>query len=337
MSVEPQRPVRKRETGRWARDQARALSWELKRWSYVDLGGGPEDTVFIAGSGRSGTTWVEEVVNRNRDHRIMFEPFWSRHVPALRAFAEHQYLRSGTTDSRYVDPVARILSGQVRNRWIDHHNTVRLPRKRLVKEIRANNWLGWAADLWPEMTVVFIIRHPMAVVSSGDSLGWGDGLDRILAQPQLLSDHFDEDTQQYLSSLADPWERSIARWCVENMVPFRTLGPTRATLVVYEALASHSDDEVDRLLAAVDQTRDGSLAAAFDQPSRLARAGSLNAGSTTPTTAWVDKVDATRRRRGIAVIERLGFGNVYNDEPRPNADAAHHLWSQANPRSASTH
>ncbi len=271
MRAERERQARRREPRGWVRDQARALSWELKRWSYVDLGGGPEDTVFIAGSGRSGTTWIEEVINRNHDHRILFEPFWGRHVPELRSFAEHQYLRSGNSDPRYVEPVARILSGRVRNRWIDHHNTVHLPRKRLVKEIRANNWLGWAADLWPEMAMVFIIRHPMAVASSGDSLGWGDGLDLILAQPQLLSDHFDDDSQQYLRSLMDPWERAIARWCVENLIPFHTLGPTRATLVVYEALASHSDDEADRLLTAVGQTRDVALAAAFDRPSRLAR------------------------------------------------------------------
>ena len=218
--------------------------WEMRRWSYLDLGGGTEDTVLVAGSGRSGTTWIEELLNRNNDFRIMFEPFWGKQVREVRHFSDHQYLPPGNNDSRFVEPAGRILSGHVRNRWIDHQNTAHLPRRRLVKEIRANNWLGWAADHWPHMPVIFIVRHPMAVVSSGKTLGWGDGLDRLLAQPNLLADHLDPDSEGYVRSLTDPWQRAIARWCIENLVPFRTLGPTRATLVLYEVIASHSDDDI---------------------------------------------------------------------------------------------
>jgi hypothetical protein len=329
VDAQQERRTAKDQKGAWARNRARDLTWELRRWSYIDLGGGPEDTVFVAGPGRSGTTWIEEVINRNHDHRVMFEPFWGRHVPELRSFADHQYLRPGNSDNRFVEPVARILSGRVRNRWIDHHNTVRLPRKRLVKEIRANNWLGWAAERWPAMPMVFIIRHPMAVASSGMALGWGDGLERILAQQHLLPDHFDEDSQEYLRSLTDPWERSIARWCVENLIPFHTLGSTRATLVVYEALASHSEDEAGRLVAAVGQAQDSTLEAAIDKPSRLTRPGGSMGSPVQVPNAWLDKVDVARRRQGLEVVRRLGFGDVYDDGPMPDVQAAHQLWSES--------
>lgn len=309
------------------RATARAASHEAKRWSYLDLGGGPEDTVFIAGSGRSGTTWVEEVVNRHHDHRVLFEPFWGRHVRQVRHFSEHQYIRPGNDDPRYVDPVRQILSGRVRNRWIDHQNTVHVAHKRLVKEIRANNWIGWAADQWPQMPVVFVIRHPMAVASSRLAMGWEDGLDWVLDQPEMLDDHFDADTQAYLRSLVTPWERAIARWCVENMVPFRTLGGRGATLIVYEELASRAPQTTARLLAAVGQEPDDALDAALDQPSRLARGPVSGVGSGF-ADKWVTKVDAARRRTGVCVIDTLGFGSVFDDGPVPNVDAAQQLWER---------
>ena len=306
--------------------------WELRRWSYLDLGGGPEDTVFIAGSGRSGTTWVEELLNRNNEYRILFEPFWGRHVPEVRNFSDHQYLRPDNDDSDFVQPVQRILSGRVRNRWIDHHNTVRLPRKRMVKEIRANNWLGWAADHWPRMPMLFIARHPMAVVSSSSTLGWGDGLDRLLAQPALLEDHFDDDTAEYVRRLTDPWQRAIARWCIENWIPFRTLGPTRSSLVIYEAIASQSADDIGRLLEAVGQVDDERLAQAIERPSRLARSGTSHAGAPHSQARWMDRIEGAQRRSAVSVISRLGFGEVYSDDPMPDIEAAQRLWAQARPR-----
>jgi hypothetical protein len=317
--------------GTAVRTVGRICSWELKRWSYVDRGGGVEDTVLVAGSGRSGTTWIEELVNRNRDYRVLFEPFWSRHVPELRPFGDYRYVPPSQADPEFAAVVEPILTGRVRNRWIDHHNTVHVAHRRLAKEIRANNWVGWAADRWPQMTVVFVVRHPMAVVSSGGSLGWGDGLDRVLSQPALLTDHFDEDTQDYLRSLKDPWERSVARWCAENVVPFRTLGPSRATLVVYEALVSRDEEEVSRLLRAVNQEPDATLTTALDKPSRLARAG----GPLSPDPAaggWLDRLDPAVRRRGVDVITRLGFGAIYGDSSEPDVRAARRLWDQADRR-----
>ena len=42
---------------------------------YVDLGKGDHrDAVFLAGSGRSGTTWLSEVINYKGGYRYVFEP-----------------------------------------------------------------------------------------------------------------------------------------------------------------------------------------------------------------------------------------------------------------------
>jgi hypothetical protein len=310
------------------RDAARGAQWELRRWGYVDLGGGVEDTVFVAGSGRSGTTWVEEVVDRHHDHRVLFEPFYPKQVPQVAAMTEGLYLRNDVDDPRYVQPVQRVLEGRLRNRWIDHLNHVRVARRRLVKEIRANCWLGWAARRWPQMPMVFVMRHPLAVVTSGLGMGWSDGLDRVLAQPTLIADHC-ADHVDYLRGLTDPLERAVARWCVENLVPMRTLGPGRATLVLYEDLVAEPEREAQRLVTALGQSSDAALQDALARPSHLSAGGSAATTGGSPVRAWRDRLDDVSRARGVAVLRELGFGDIYGDDPMPDSAAAHGQWGHA--------
>jgi hypothetical protein len=310
------------------RDVARGAQWELRRWGYVDLGGGVEDTVFIAGSGRSGTTWVEEVVDRHHDHRVLFEPFYPEQVPQVAAMTEGLYLRNDVDDQRYVEPVQRVLEGRLRNRWIDHLNHVRVARRRLVKEIRANCWLGWASRRWPQMPLIFVMRHPLAVVTSGLGMGWSDGLDRVLAQPTLIADHC-ADHVDYLRGLTDPLERATARWCIENLVPMRTLGPDRATLVLYEDLVAQPEREAKRLLSALGQTSDAALREALARPSHLSAGGTAAATGGNPVNAWRDRLDEAERARGVTVLRRLDFGDIYGDDPMPDSAAAHQRWAAA--------
>src|SRR5437870_3848637 len=82
---------------------------------YVDRGGGPEDTFFMAGTGRSGTTWIAEVLNHDHAYRYLHEPFRPGRVRATKPFLPRQYLRPDDRDPRYVEPARAILSGRVRS------------------------------------------------------------------------------------------------------------------------------------------------------------------------------------------------------------------------------
>jgi hypothetical protein len=46
--------------------------FHYRGFSYHDIGGGPESSVIIAGSGRSGTTWVGEVLAQVSRARLIF-------------------------------------------------------------------------------------------------------------------------------------------------------------------------------------------------------------------------------------------------------------------------
>ena len=79
-------------------------------------------TIFLAGSARSGTTWLQEIVNYNNEFRVLFEPFRPDKVEMISHWRKYQYLQADKTSSLYLDPMRDILSGKIKNIWVDTYN-----------------------------------------------------------------------------------------------------------------------------------------------------------------------------------------------------------------------
>jgi len=127
---------------------------------YVDTAGGLENTIFLAGSGRSGTTWIAELMNFDNSYRFIFEPLHINRVPLAKPFGWRRYLRPDDDNPELLDSMKTILGGRFRNSWTDHFNRCWIPKKRLVKEIRANLLLGWLHKHFPQVRIVLLLRHP---------------------------------------------------------------------------------------------------------------------------------------------------------------------------------
>ena len=53
---------------------------------YLDFCKDQKNVVFISGVGRSGTTWLTELINYNHRYRILFEPFHNKKVKIVQNF-----------------------------------------------------------------------------------------------------------------------------------------------------------------------------------------------------------------------------------------------------------
>jgi Sulfotransferase family len=303
------------------RRAAVAAGWRLRSWSYVDLAPDYRASVVLLGSARSGTTWVGEVIDRHHDHRVVFEPLRPGRVPEVRAFANGQYLRRDDQDPRYLEPMTTILTGRLRNPWADHLNHVVVARRRLVKEIRANLLVPWLVERFPELPVVLLVRHPLAVAESRRQLGWTDHLADALAQPQLVADHLSGQADQ-LAALTDPFARAVAQAGVETIVPLRMTRPEEILTVTYEALVHTPRPTAERVLRHVGQVPDAALDAALDRPSRLSRDTSAVRTGGDRAAAWLADVGPDDRARADEVLRTLGLDAVYSvDDPDPDLDA----------------
>jgi len=212
-----------------------------------------KDFVIIAGSGRSGTTWVQDSLAKANNMRTLFEPLHPIGVPRAAQFS-HQYIPVDETSAELNKFFDQVFSGNMRSLWTnyrirpDRFNplknspiTVYLHSKKsikllkqyafkpelagyVVKFIRANLMLSWLCHKYKKPAIL-IVRHPCAVIASRLRLAGADwGADKAL---QLYRDN-----QRIVNLVQDEFQIDLAKpmstasalcavWCIENVLPMR--------------------------------------------------------------------------------------------------------------------
>ena len=295
------------------------------RQVYLDADADHRKTTILAGSGRGGTTWVGELINHENDYRFMFEPFFARHVPEMRAFRNRQYLRPGDEDPVFVEPARLAVTGRLRNAWVDYYNHRVIVRKRLIKEIRANLFLKWLDGRFPGMPIVLVFRHPLAVASSRFYHGWSNDLADFLRQEPLMAD-FLEPYRRLIETTDDPFEMHVLQWCVENWIPLRQFRPGEIHLAFYEHLSVDPRSEIQRLFAFLHKPFSDAILDRVDRPSRMTwvREGAELPKKSDPD-AWRPYVTPEQVKRSLGILSRFGLDELYGEAALPNVDAAPRL------------
>jgi hypothetical protein len=285
---------------------------------HVDLGD-HRNSVFLAGSARSGTTWVAEIINHRNGYRLVFEPFHPGKVGICRGFRRKQYLRPDDRREEYLGPARRILTGGLRSPWTDRFNRKLVARRRLIKDIRANLLLGWMAENFPGMPIVLLMRHPCAVAASRLALGWRDNLSETMEQEELVED-FLLPVEAGIRDARDAFERHVFSWCIENYVPLRQFGPREIHLSFYENFLVHPEEETRRLFAFLGEAFDGRVWRALGRPSPLSRRGEAPS-----LDAWRRSVTDAQLERAVEILGLFGLDRVYGEGAMPDPSGAHAL------------
>jgi hypothetical protein len=285
---------------------------------HVDLGD-HRNSVFLAGSGRSGTTWVAGIINHRKRYRLVFEPFHPGRVDLCEHFRRKQYLRPDDRREEYLGPAREILAGRIRDPWTDRFNTRLVARRRLIKDIRANLLLGWMRANFPEVPVVLLLRHPCAVAASRLALGWKDNLWETMDQEDLVED-FLLPMEDGIRASRGAFERHVYSWCIENYVPLRQFGPGEIHLAFYENFLSCPEDEIRRLFAFLREDFDGRVFRALRRPSPLSRKG-----ESPSTEAWRHHVTDAQLERSAEILGLFGLDRVYGEGAMPDPSGARAL------------
>ena len=301
---------------------------------YFDSDGDYRHTVLLVGSGRSGTSWVPEVLNHDHRYRYLYEPFHSKHVPVARHWLPRQYLRPEDDDPRYLDVARRIFSGRIRNAYADAYNRCVVAHRRLVKDTRLQLALGWVRRHFDGMPMIYLMRPPCAVVNSRIQLGRDSDLRRqLLAQPQLMADHL-EPFRNAMEEAADDFERHVFIWCAENYVPMRQLRAGDAHVVFYEHVCTDPEGQLRALWSYLGTPFDERALALVGKPSVQAR--KYHAGGTSAIVTGASLVDAWRKhvsperlRRAIDILHMFGLDAIYGEDAMPLPGAAHTLFPAA--------
>jgi hypothetical protein len=296
---------------------------------YIDIGS-PDATTFIAGMGRSGTTWVGSIVNHDFSYRILFEPFRPHHVPAAAAFGPFGYVRPADRDPAKLTAAESILSGRTPRGTLDRDHRGLIFRRRLIKAIRCNLMLAWLRSLRPTMPLVLVIRNPLAVAASWLRLDWGHiaggaklELDVILGQEALLHDFPLVRESMRRFDRRDAFERHVFQWCVLHLVPFHQLHTADAHVIFYEDIVRDPLATVRRLAEYLQVKIDGP---SRDRALPVSKADFLGRGNDVDRVKlleeWRSVLTPQQVTHGREILAAFGLDRLYDADGLPSGDDA---------------
>jgi len=243
----------------------------------------------IAGFGRSGTTWIQDVLAKANSMRAVFEPMHPQHVDGADAFA-HRYISESCREPELFQFLHNFFCENYRSLWADYRITKHhlLPRRhditslrgcrkvlrrylgvrdnflrfnrqrrnpqRIVKFIRANMMLPWLQAEF-DARIVFVIRHPAAVVLSQMKArrSWNPYryIDLYRTDSDLL-EILDARPRRLLFQALEDVEAYTLCWCIENTVALEQAQRHGILVVHYERLMSRGLPEWQRILTALE-------------------------------------------------------------------------------------
>jgi hypothetical protein len=307
------------------RDQMRALR-HLLGWPFLDYNRKPSASALLAGKGRSGTSWMAEVVNYRKDYRYIFEPFHPSEVPAFRHLSPKKYVRPDAQDPEFLQLVNSVLRGKLKNEWTDYmysNNSRWIYNKRLIKTIRAGLFLKWLKVNFPEVPIVLAVRHPCAVASSIINQDWMPLLSVLMEQEALVQDFLTPFVDS-IDSAADAFEEHVFSWCIEYYVVFKQFEPGEIHLLFYEKLWEQPEKEIESLFGFLGKEYDSRAVEAIRRPSALTTRQSEQAiaSGEEVLTKWQKTVTREQTKRCIDILGVFGLDRVYTDAPMPNVAGA---------------
>ena len=281
-----------------------------------------ENTVLIAGIGRSGTTFLSELLNYKNDYRIMFEPFHKYKVPEVSKLDYKLYIPSENNNINLKQLFSNILSGKIKNKWIDQYNMKYFCKKRLVKEIRINPSLKWVKLNFPTIPIVYIIRHPCAVTLSKMRLNWEDHLSNYITQNKLLTDYL----EPYINSIKlaqTDFEKHILMWCIENMIVLRSFQKNEILIIFYEHLLLNPEKILRKVTRFINMKYSNNLLKYVNRPSLQTNSESAILKSENLLTNWQKYINDEQKDCALSLLNQFNLNYLYNLDSKPclNEDA----------------
>lgn len=294
--------------------------------------GGPRSVVWMIGDGRSGSSWVADLLAHTCNYRQLFEPFHPVKVRKFDDYPLNHYQRPGSRNDDLKLRLQDVFAGQVINRRVNQDANRFRYDGLLVKDVFATLFAAWAIDQFPHVRPVLQVRHPFPVaVSKARRPGWHwtPGPAALLKQPTLVEDHLAPHTDYLLhvESLGDSVLNHIAVWTVLHYCLFRDLDARQMHIVPYRRILRDPATEMRRLLTYlgqddVDPTLDPELllrAARYSDEANVERSRSRS---------WTEELSADQIARGNEVLEHFGLDRLYDGvEPaRDFETVAANLW-----------
>jgi hypothetical protein len=252
----------------------------------------------------------------------MFEPFSSRKINIFKNVGLLPYLHYNNKDLHVYELVKKVLSGRIRSAWINRNNRKFIARKRLVKDISINTLLKWIKTYFPEIPIILILRHPIAVASSRTrSKGFNNNVDNtikaFLNQKDIVTDFLDG-KMEIIKKLKDNFLKFIFIWCIENIIPLSLFKNGEVHLAFYENFCKDPQAEIKRMFDFLGKKINKDALNVAARPSIMARDDSAIVNDKDLVSDWKNRVTEDQIKSAMKILKLFKLDKIYSEDTMPN-------------------
>ncbi|MEM1368316.1 MAG: hypothetical protein AAGG02_09910 [Cyanobacteria bacterium P01_H01_bin.15] len=308
-------------------------AWSQHNSKYYDI----NKSIIVCGSGRSGTTWLAEMISALPNYSVLFEPCNVNCNRRCAQFALPSSVpKTGNIAHMHLEYFKEVLSGTYLTadlllkkqmpRW-DYWNN----KGFVVKFIQLNWLLPWLISNIP-LRALYIVRHPCAVVASQlTHPHWQDVReDEPWRKWGLLANHRQSSINSLL--IREPWLLEIANslnsleealgfyWAVQN---YQLLNPTENCpwyTVTYEQLVSNGPAEMSRIFEYLQEPLPPGANKVRLTPSATVIDSATTSSNAKLLAGWKEKLTSSQVDSILNIVRRVGI-NVYSDELHPHVSS----------------
>jgi len=281
---------------------------------YIDTNTDYHHSALLASLGRSGSTLLSNIINYNKDYRVIFEPFKYDVVPVARYFVHPCYISPSNRDEILLKSLDTIITGRIRTAWTDKDNNKFIAKERLIKDIRMNLMLNWISTIYPGIPIILLIRNPFATIESWMRSKWSSDRPqkRLLEQETSLSSLLPEGVFESYKLAATPLEKNLYTWCINYYIPLQKAKENNCHITFYENYFLNPEKEAHALFKylnkpfdtkALNQLNHFSRTTSKDSPLRKGQ-DILNTWKTNFTEAEIDN--------GIKILSLFKLDKLYD-------------------------
>ncbi|MDB4297506.1 sulfotransferase domain-containing protein [Flavobacteriaceae bacterium] len=277
--------------------------------------------VWLFGSGRSGTTWIADLINYKGEKRELFEPFHPIFNKDFNHLELHQYYDNDSKD--YLKKKYReIFSGKFYFPNADYFNNKSIYKGLLVKDIFSNMFAKEIIEDNQNVRPLFLIRFPFDVALSktdNKSSYWQGNPIEFLKQDSLVKDYLSPFTAliEQIQKENDPICKHILTWAIINYVPLKKLNKDDAYIVFYEEVFLNPKEETSNILNYIYKT-----ATNYNIPDSVINKKSRVSPNKTfqerkLSMKWKERITDEQYKTSMYILEQFGFDKLYNENKIP--------------------
>jgi hypothetical protein len=296
------------------------------------------DVIWLLGDGRSGTTWVSDLINHDRKYREMFEPFHPEIVRNAKSIVPHQYIRRNDLDEELMNFASDIFSGKFTNARVDSGNRSLLYNGILIKDIFANLLCYPVSIQFPKVKPVMLIRNPFSVAISKYKKKhwfWVTEPLALLDQTSLYEDYLYlfEDIIRTTSAKKNFILNQVLIWSIIHYVPLRQFKPGNIYICFYERIYTNPNQEISNILRYVKGESDNYQIKIKEEilskPSRVAGSESNLLAGVSPILSWKNELSPREINDGLKLLQHFKLDDLYDDKSMPNIDVHDKIYRSA--------